>query len=146
MKLFLDTNVLIDFILERPKFYPPAAMIISYAVEGKVKICASSISIVNMNFICVERCDMPLAEFRKKMDFLRGLLEICSVDESDIYLSYDKEWADFEDGVQYFSAKRCGADYLVTRNTKDFEENDLKVLEVDEACTLIKEHQKMPLE
>jgi len=38
MKLFLDANVLIDFILERPKFYPAAATIISYAVEGKIQI------------------------------------------------------------------------------------------------------------
>ena len=138
MKLFLDTNVLIDFILERPKFYPPAAMIISYAEEEKVEICVSSMSIVTTNFICVERCNMPLDDFRKKMDFLRDFLEICSVDESDVYQSYDKEWKDFEDGVQYFSAKRNGADYLVTRNTKDFEENDLKVIDVEKACELLK--------
>ncbi len=137
MRFFLDTNVLIDFILERPKFYPAAAMIISYAVEGKVKICASSMSIVTTNFICVERCDMPLDMFRRKMDFLREYLEICSVDESDIYHSYDAKWKDFEDGVQYFSAKRNGADYLVTRNVKDFEEKDLKVLELEEACVLL---------
>lgn len=139
MKLFLDTNVLIDFILERPKFYPAAATIISYAAEEKVKICASSMSIVTTNFICVERCDMPLESFRMKMDFLRDFLEICSVDESDVYQSYDKEWKDFEDGVQYFSAKRNGADYLVTRNTKDFEENDLKVLDLEDACSLLRE-------
>lgn len=137
MRFFLDTNVLIDFILERSKFYPAAAMIISYAVEGKVKICASSMSIVTTNFICVERCDMPLDMFRRKMDFLREYLEICSVDESDIYHSYDAKWKDFEDGVQYFSAKRNGADYLVTRNVKDFEEKDLKVLELEEACVLL---------
>ena len=139
MKLFLDTNVLIDFILERQKFYPAAATIISYALEGKVKICVSSMSIVTTNFICVERCDMPLESFRMKMDFLRDFLEICSVDESDVYQSYDKEWKDFEDGVQYFSAKRNGADYLVTRNTKDFEENDLKVLDLEDACSLLRE-------
>lgn len=137
MKLFLDTNVLIDFILERPKFYPAAATIISFAAEGKVEICASSMSIVTTNFICVERCNMPLEDFRKKLDFLRDFLEICSVDESDVYHSYDKKWKDFEDGVQYYSALRNGVDYLVTRNTKDFEEENLNVIEVDEACALL---------
>ena len=38
MKLFLDTNVIIDFILERPQFYQPAAMILSYASEHKIQI------------------------------------------------------------------------------------------------------------
>lgn len=61
MKLFLDTNVLIDFILERPLFYQPAAMVISYAVERKIKVCVSALSVVTANFICVERCKMPLA-------------------------------------------------------------------------------------
>ena len=137
MKLFLDTNVLIDFILERPKFYPAAATIISFAAEGKVKVCVSSMSIVTTSFICVERCNMPLADFCKKMDFLRDFLEIGSVDDSDIYYSYDNGWKDFEDGVQYHSAQRNEADYLVTRNTKDFEENDLNVIDVDEACSLL---------
>lgn len=138
MKLFLDTNVLIDFILERPQFYPAAAMIISYAVEGKIEVCVSSLSVVTANFICVERCKMPLESYRKKLDFLREYLGICSVDETDVYHSYDERWKDFEDGVQYFSATRSGADYLVTRNTKDFEENRLKVINLDEACSLLR--------
>lgn len=139
MRIFLDTNVLIDFILERPQFYPAAAMIISYAVEDKIKVCVSSLSVVTANFICVERCDMPLENFRKKLDFLREYIDICSVDETDVYHSYDARWKDFEDGVQYFSAKRSNADYLVTRNTKDFEEKELKVLDLEEACSLLRQ-------
>lgn len=52
MKLFLDTNVLIDFLLERPPFYPAAAMIMSYAFEGKVGICVSSMSVVTTHYLC----------------------------------------------------------------------------------------------
>ncbi len=104
MKLFLDTNVLIDFIMERPLFYDAAAMIVSYAFEKKVSICVSTLSIVTANFICVERCKMPIDIFRRKIDFLRAFIEVCSVDSSDIYHSYDAGWKDFEDGVQYYSA------------------------------------------
>ena len=137
MKLFLDTNVLIDFILERPLFYQPAAMIVSLAAERKIDICVSALSVVTANFICIERCKMPLDVYRRKVDFLRNFIEVCSVDSSDINSSYEANWKDFEDGVQYFSAIRSGVDYLVTRNVKDFEENDLKVLTVDEACKLL---------
>ena len=137
MKLFLDTNVLIDFILERPLFYQPAAMIVSLAAERKIDICVSALSVVTANFICIERCKMPLDVYRRKVDFLRNFIEVCSVDSSDINSSYEANWKDFEDGVQYFSAIRSGVDYLVTRNVKDFEENDLKVITVDEACKLL---------
>ncbi|WP_299271625.1 PIN domain-containing protein [uncultured Prevotella sp.] len=137
MKLFLDTNVLIDFILERPLFYKPAAMIISYAAERKIRVCVSALSVVTANFICVERCKMRLDVYRRKMDFLRNVIDICSVDSSDIYSSYDANWKDFEDGVQYFSAIRTKVDYLVTRNVKDFEESDTKVISTDQACELL---------
>ena len=137
MKLFLDTNVLIDFILERPLFYQPAAMIVSLAAERKIDFCVSALSVVTANFICIERCKMPLEVYRRKVDFLRNFIEVCSVDSSDINSSYEANWKDFEDGVQYFSAIRSGVDYLVTRNVKDFEENDLKVITVDEACRLL---------
>ena len=137
MKLFLDTNVLIDFILERPLFYQPAAMTVSLAAERKIDICVSALSVVTANFICIERCKMPLDVYRRKVEFLRNFIEVCSVDSSDINSSYEANWKDFEDGVQYFSAIRSGVDYLVTRNVKDFEENDLKVITVDEACRLL---------
>ena len=137
MKLFLDTNVLIDFILERPLFYQPAAMIISCAAERKIKVCVSALSVVTANFICVERCKMPLNVYRRKMDFLRNVIEISSIDSSDIYNSYDSNWKDFEDGVQYFSAIRAEVDYLVTRNVKDFEESDTKVISTDQVCELL---------
>ena len=137
MKLFLDTNVLIDFILERPLFYQPAAMIISCAAERKIKVCVSALSVVTANFLCVERCKMPLNVYRRKMDFLRNVIEISSIDSSDIYNSYDSNWKDFEDGVQYFSAIRAEVDYLVTRNVKDFEESDTKVISTDQACELL---------
>ena len=134
MKLFLDTNVLIDFILERPVFYLPTAMIVSFAVEGKIELSASSMSVVTANFICVERSKMPLDNFRKKIDFLREYLVVTSVCSADIYQSYDAKWKDFEDGVQYASAKRWGADYVVTRNIKDFDSSCGDIITPDEAC------------
>lgn len=138
MRLFLDTNVVIDFILERQPFYPAAAMIVSCAVDGKVDVCVSSMSVVTAKFICVDRCKMPLDMFRMKIDFLRDFMGICSVDSTDIYNSYDAGWKDFEDGVQYYAAMRHGADYVVTRNVVDFEGQDIPVLSVDDTCQLLR--------
>lgn len=137
MKLFLDTNVLIDFILEREPFYAPAASIISYASDGKAEIAVSSITIVNTCYICVERCKMPLPMFRMKVDFLRNLLQVVEVGGSEVYASYDSGWADFEDGVQYFCAIRGGTDAIVTRNAADFGKSGIPVLTPDEAVDAI---------
>ena len=137
MKLFLDTNVLIDFLLERQPFYPASAMIVSYAVEGKIELCVSSLSIVTANFICVERCKMPKSLYRRKMDFLRNYINVCSVTSNNIYNAYDAEWKDFEDAVQSDVAKDCQTDYIVTRNTKDFEGSIVPVVAAEQACGLL---------
>lgn len=140
MKIFFDTNVLIDFILERPQFYPAAAMIVSLAVEGKVEIAVSSLSMVTANFIAVDRCKMPDEIYRNKIDFLREYMKVCAVDETDIYNSYDAQWKDFEDGVQFSSAKRWEADCIVTRNVKDFEDNAIEVVSPEAICQKITPH------
>lgn len=137
MKLFLDTNILIDFILERPQFYPTAAMIVSYAVERKIEIAVSALSVVTANFICVVRSKMSDDIYRRKIDFLRDFMTICSVNDWDVYHSYDTKWKDFEDGVQYASAKRWNPDFLVTRNVKDFEEHDIAVVTSEEMCEIL---------
>ncbi len=134
----MDTNVLIDFILERPPFYPAAAMIVSCAVDGKVALSVSSMSVVTSKFICVDRCKMPQETFMRKMDFLRDVIDVCSVDATDVFRSYDAQWKDFEDGVQYYAAIRCGADYVATRNEKDFEADEIPVLSVDDMCRLLR--------
>lgn len=112
MRLFLDTNILIDFILERPQFYPAAAMIMSFAFERKIEIAVSALSVVTANYICVVRSKMPDDVYRKKIDFLREFMPVCSVNDSDVYHSYDAKWKDFEDGVQYASAKRWSPDFF----------------------------------
>lgn len=137
MKLFLDTNVLIDFLLERAPFYEAAAMIISYAAEKRISVSVSAISVVNANFICIERCKMPLTIFRRKMDFLRKFMEVSCIDSAIIFQAYDEMWKDFEDGVQYQSALRCCADYIVTRNIQDFEQTEVPAISTETACSIL---------
>ena len=127
MKVFLDTNVLIDFLLERMPFYPAAATIISYAFEKEFNVAVSAQSLVTANFICIDRCKMPDDVYRRKMDFLREFIDVVSVSRSEIYQSYDARWKDFEDGVQYYCARNNGADVIVSRNVKDFEASTIPV-------------------
>lgn len=137
MKLFLDTNVLIDFLMERHPFYDAAASLVSYAAENQLEICTSALSIVNANFICVERSKMPVRIFRMKMDFLRYFLIVTPVNSFVLDNAYNVAWNDFEDCVQYYSALCEKPEYIVTRNVHDFEASAIPVLSHDEACGLL---------
>lgn len=148
MKLFLDTNVLIDFISERRNekkgidYYADAATIMSLAFVKEIEVVVSALTIVNAMYICIESMKLPAEDVRDKLDGIRQYLGIVAIDSSDIYSSYDSDWEDFEDGVQYFSAKRAGCDYLVTRNEADFEKSDIPVLTPIQMTTLLYERRQ----
>ena len=137
MKLFLDANVLIDFMSERLPHYLEAATIFTLAVEHKCTIAVSSLSMVTSNYICCERCNMPLADWKKKANIMKSFVEVCSVDSEDIFFSCDSDGRDYEDNVQYEVAKRYVCDVIVTRNPQDFAQSDIPVLTPDEVIEII---------
>ena len=137
MKLFLDANVLIDFMSERLPHYLEAATIFTLAVVHKCTIAVSSLSMVTSNYICCERCNMPLANWKKKANIMKSFVEVCSVDSEDIFFSCDSDWRDYEDNVQYEVAKRYVCDVIVTRNPQDFAQSDIPVLTPDEVIEII---------
>ena len=51
MKVFLDTNVIIDFYAQRESFFRPAAIIVDLAMRGNIELCVSSLSFVNAFYV-----------------------------------------------------------------------------------------------
>ena len=137
MKLFLDANVLIDFMSERLPHYLEAATIFTLAVEHKCMVAVSSLSMVTSNYICCDRCNMPLSDWKKKVNIMKSFVEVCPVDSEDIFFSCDSDWSDYEDNVQYEVAKRYSCDVIVTRNPRDFIKSDIPVLTPDEVIEII---------
>ncbi len=128
MKVFLDTNVWIDFAGERMPFYDMACGVLSLADAGKAHLALSTLSIINANYVCCERSGIPLHILKNKLEQLRDIITVTPITEEDISNSYNSGWSDFEDGVQYSSALRWGADCIVTRNKKDFFDAAIPVL------------------
>lgn len=122
---------------ERPAYYLQAATLFSLAAEQKCEIVVSSLSMVTSNFICCERGHIAQDTWKQKAKAMKEFMEICPVDSKDILAACNSRWKDFEDCVQFQAAKRSGCDVLVTRNTPDFSESDLQVLNPDEAIDLI---------
>ncbi len=118
MKVFLDTNVIIDFYDRRGEFYYPAAVLFDLANKEKIKILVSATTFVNAFFIL--RKTYKREELYNSMKGLASLCEITSVNGDIIRKCLQEECRDFEDGVQYTSALFHQADVIVTRNVKDF--------------------------
>ncbi len=118
MKVFLDTNIIIDFYDKRGEFYYPAAIIFDLAHKNKITLYVSAVTFVNAFFLL--RKSYPHKELYKSMRELSTICQITKVDSSIIRKCLKEERKDFEDGVQYESALKKKVDVVVTRNIKDF--------------------------
>lgn len=119
MIVFLDTNVLMDFYDNRPDFFRPAAQIMECTDNGEFEIAASTISFVNIFYLLRKKYNTE--KLYDKLENLSQKCHVSPVDEKVIKESLRLRRKDFEDTVQYESAKAVNADVIVTRNKKDFE-------------------------
>lgn len=135
--IFLDTNVIIDFLADRKPFSLFAAKIFNDAVEGKVKLFISAVSYNNIYYIL--RQSLSNVETLKLLNELSELAEIVDVTKSTIKKSLKSDFKDFEDAIQYNCASSISKlDALVTRDTKDFKKSLLPVFTPEEIVTILK--------
>lgn len=127
IKVFLDTNVIIDFLAKRKPFDEAAAEIFSLADLGKIKIYISAISVNNVYYILKK----PNGH-KKTLSLINDILllaELVDLNSMVIKEAKDSSFADFEDAIQYYSAlkiKEAGA--IITRDKRDFKKSKIAVL------------------
>lgn len=130
MKVFLDTNVVIDFCAKREKFFSSAAKIIDLGISGDIDLAVSSLTFINVAYIMRKGYDKEVV--MDKLDELASLFEITQIDGDTIHQSIEKRSKDFEDCVQCFSAMTANSDLIVTRNVNDFKDLPLPVMTPDD--------------
>lgn len=134
--IFVDTNVIIDFIADRKPFSKSAAKLFDYSEKGKVKLFISALSYSNVYYV------VKKATSHKKMikilNELESMTETLDVTKAIIKASLVSDFKDYEDAIQYCTAvsnKKISA--IVTRNTKDYKTSNLAVVTPDEVISLI---------
>ena len=135
-KVFLDTNVILDFLLDREPFNNDIAEIIEKSINESIKLCVSSITITATNYI------IGRSESRKsantKTNKILELVSVENVGETTVRKSSKSKFIDFDDGVQNYCAVESQHKIIVTRNVKDFKENKLSVMTPKEYLIKIK--------
>ena len=125
-KVFVDTNVLLDVLRHREDFCEASAEIWSLVETGQLAGGISAISFNNVYYIIRRLADHVTAE--KSLVLLRDTFEVVSCDQQILNQAIDSGFKDFEDAIQFFSAVRLGADYLLSRNVKDFPPDSMPVM------------------
>jgi len=130
-RLLIDTNIVIDLLAKREKFYFEAAELFSRADKKELELTISSLTFANTNYILTKL--KSAKESREILRKFKVLVEILSLDDkvTELALS-DNNFPDFEDGLQYYSAIENQIDVIITRNKKDFKNSKISVLTAKE--------------
>lgn len=125
--ILVDINVILEVLQKREPFFETSAQILALIETGKVKGFVASHSITTLFYLIKK--DRSTPEARAIVTNLLQFIKIAAVDQNTIEQALNLDYTDFEDAVQMITALQCKADYLITRNIKDFRPPLLSVLQ-----------------
>jgi predicted nucleic acid-binding protein len=126
-KIMIDLNVILDVLQKRNPFYETSAALLAAAEIGDVDGFISAHSVTTL-FYLIQKGSSS-SEARAAITNLLQFLKIGPVDQTTIEQALNLDYSDFEDAVQMMSAVQCRSDYLITRNTKDYQPTLLPVIQ-----------------
>lgn len=118
MRALIDTNILLDLLLDRPPFADNAEAIWEAARTGRFEGYVAAISPVNVFYIV--RKARGVDQARQAVQALLAAFEICTLDQASLQNALALPLADYEDAVQLVGAMVNRLDGIVTRNPTDF--------------------------
>jgi predicted nucleic acid-binding protein len=134
LKVLIDTNIVLDVLLERRPFAAAAAEIFSLAEQARLEgfLCATTITTID----CLLVKSLPPRAARSALRKLLSLFEIAPVNRAVIDRALAGRVSDFKDAVLASAGQIIGVDCLITRNAKDFARSGLKVFDPAEFLVL----------
>ncbi len=124
-KVFLDSDVLLDLLLDRTPFSDDIAAIIEVSIDSEVKLCTSPVSITNIHYIIGSLENKSKADLKTKK--LLQIVDMENIGQTVIDRAVSSKFKDFEDSVQNYCAEESGHNIIITRNTKDYKESTLSI-------------------
>ncbi|MDR2534824.1 MAG: PIN domain-containing protein [Treponema sp.] len=126
MNVLIDTNVALDVLLNRSQFYDNSAFIYVLSENGFLDSYISVSSITDIFYLTQK-------EYSKQNAYtsIKKLIQVyhpVTITDTNIFQAFELGWDDFEDAVQYIAGRNISADYIITRNVKDFAGSSIEAL------------------
>ena len=135
-KVFIDSDIILDLLCKREPFYDFAAEVFTLGDTKQIELITTSLVFANLFYIL--RKLLGIEKAKELLRKLRILIGVISVDEKIVDLALNSKFSDFEDGLQYFTARENEIKIILTRNGKDYKEKDLVIQTPAEYLKMIK--------
>ncbi|HCF63869.1 MAG TPA: PIN domain nuclease [Chitinophagaceae bacterium] len=129
--VFIDTNIIVDLIGDRKPFSKYAIEIFTLAESKSLKLFTSSHTLATTYYIL--KSVMHDKALREVMSSMLEYVTVISVTEDIIRKSFRSKYSDVEDAIQIYCASTIPKmNCIVTRNTKDFKNSEIRALAPDQ--------------
>ena len=135
IKLFLDTNIILDVMAQREPFNASANSVLKIGIEGRVVLCATPLTFANCAYILKK--SYKHADPIRVINAYKQYIFAAPMDDAQCEKALSSKMPDFEDMLQYEAAFAYKCDYILTRNKQHFPTDGIPILSADE---FIKNH------
>ena len=123
MKLLIDVNILLDVLQNRGEFVRVSSLVWKLCETGQAVGYISTLTFANM--VYVMRRELDPGKIKEVLRMLSLIFEFAALTPADLMHAADLKWNDFEDALQSVTAQRMHADYIITRNVRDFKNSEV---------------------
>lgn len=118
MKILVDTNVILDVLCNRKEFVEASLRVLQWCETQHITGYISALSIPNIVYIMRKGLDPE--HIKEILHTLTLVFSVVELRKGDLLKAAELSFGDYEDAIQSVCAARVRADYIVTRNGKDF--------------------------
>lgn len=129
-RLFADSDVLLDLLLNRDPFYLYSEILILECFRNDIALNTSALIIANIHYLLSRQISSKVS--RKKIAGLIQAVKVLPLESDIIDLALASDFSDFEDAIQFFIAERYNCDAIITRNIKDYKHSTIPVLTAEQ--------------
>ena len=135
MKILLDTNIVLDVLMDRMPFSDSAAELFSKVEDGTIIGYLCGTTITTVYYLAAKT--VGTARAQEEIKKLLTLFEVAPVNRHVLEAALVADFNDFEDAVIHEAACHVGAEAIVTRNQKDFKKSRILVYSSEEMAKIL---------
>jgi predicted nucleic acid-binding protein len=129
VRVLVDTNIVLDFLLQREPFFQDAELLFQ-AIEAEQIIGYITATTLTDIFYIARKHTRDIAQARQAVSEILTAMVICPIDRGVLESALDSGFSDFEDAVQIFAAVSQGLEIILTRDQKGFTDSPIPILSI----------------
>jgi predicted nucleic acid-binding protein len=135
MRLLVDTNVILDVLLDRAPHVEHSARVLAAAEAGQLNGFIGATTVTTLYYLVDKQAgrETAVAAVAK----LLSILDVAPITRAVLEDALELGFRDYEDAVLAAAAASVGAEGIVTRDIRGFADSDLPVLTPAEVAAIL---------